>query len=113
VLPDSSRTREHLEVLADALATPGEGVRVLDDLKAMRDKLAALPEPVAYIVLDHSWSPSLPHVRGYDARGKLYVLGSPAVLDSVRHARPEEAPSPLFGVPIYRRENMPEGWPER
>lgn len=112
-MTDSSRTREHLEVLADALATPGEGARVLDDLKAMRDKLAALPEPVAYIVLDHSWSPSLPHVRGHDARGKLYVLGSPAVLDAVRHVPLGEQPRPLLGIPVYRRENMPEGWPER
>jgi hypothetical protein len=36
-------------------------------------------------------------------------------VDSMRHVRPEEAPSPspLFGITIYRRENMPEGWPER
>ena len=85
----------------------------LDDLKAMSDKIAALPESVSYIVLDHGWSPSLPHVDGHDARGKRYLLGSPALLDSMRHARPEEAPSPLFGITIYRRENMPEGWPER
>ncbi len=99
--------------MAADTATVRSAMTMFDDLKAMHDKIAALPEPIAYIVLDHGWSPSLPRVDGHDARGKRYVRISPALLDSIRHVPPDDRPPPLYGIPIYRRESMAEGWPER
>lgn len=88
-----------------------------EDFKEMCDKLAALPEPVAYIVLDHGWSLELPAVDGHDNQGRRYVLCSPALLDEMKHTKWKNeyrrgSLLPLE-VPIYRRENMPEGWPEK
>lgn len=96
-----------------------------DELRRWSEKLRDMPEPVAYIVLDHAWSHKLPVVKGHDAKGRLYVLTSPAVLDEVEHRRisvggldvralisGEAAAAGLLGIPVYRREDMTEGWPD-
>lgn len=88
-------------------------------LKAM-EQAARIPKPaLSYIVLDHSWSPSLPIVRGQDAQGRNYALCSPAMLDELRHVKHEEQPkgesilpASFGGVFVYKREDMPEGWPD-
>lgn len=87
---------------------------MIEQLRRLNEQIRTLPEPVAYIVLDHSWSHRLPVVKGRDAQGRLYVLASPAVLDEMRHERGPRSvlAPPVFGVPIYRRENMCEGWPD-
>lgn len=96
---------------------PGRGKsggEMLAMLRRLQEQLAELPEPV-YIVLDHSWSPSLPRVEGRDSRGRKYVLFSPAVLDAVRHVGRDEPRGQLvqlMGIPLYRREDMSEGWPD-
>lgn len=91
-----------------------------DDLRRMMDELRDLPEPLAYIVLDPNWSPSLPHVEGHDAKGRCYIVVSPAVLDEMKHIKAHGinvlssmiVPPSLSGVPVYRREDLPEGWPD-
>lgn len=81
------------------------------DLQRMQKQIDALPEPLAYIVLDHAWSPGLPRVEGRDAQGRRYAIVSPAIRDEVKNIKADGAP-PLWGVPIYRREDLPEGWPD-
>lgn len=95
------------------------------DLLRWNEQIGDMPEPVAYIVLDHGWSPGLPLVKGHDAKGRLYVLTSPAMLDELEHRRVsvggldvralisgEVAAAGLLGIPVYRREDMEEGWPD-
>lgn len=95
------------------------------DLLRWNEQIKALPEPIAYIVLDHGWSHELPVVDGHDAKGRRYLLTSPAVLDELEHRRisvggvdvralisGEVAASGLLGIPVYRREDMTEGWPD-
>lgn len=102
-----------------------DGDDMLAQLRRWNEQIKALPEPVAYIVLDHSWSHKLPVVKGHDAKGRLYVLTSPAVLDELEHRRisvggldvralisGEVAASGLLGIPVYRREDMAEEWPD-
>jgi hypothetical protein len=51
-----------------------------------------------------------PHVGCRDTacalRARPYV-----VLDEMRHEKSTGSP-PLWGIPVYRRENLPEGWPD-
>lgn len=93
----------------------------LDDLRRMQEQLASLPEPIAYIVLDHGWPPGLPHGEGRDANGKRYVLCSPSVLDAAKYQKygeinivsdPLGVAARLAAIPLYRREDMHEGWPD-
>ena len=89
---------------------------LIAELQHWSRRIAEMPEPVAYIVLDHSWSHALPAVDGHDAKGRRYVLTSPAVLDEMRYVRVGEEPlnlsASIFGVPVFRRESLPEGWPD-
>lgn len=87
------------------------------DLRKWMERVKELPEPIAYIVLDHGWDARLPYVDGHDAQGRRYVLCSPAVLDEARHyptgsPHPQGALGPLIGIPVHRRDQMPEGWPD-
>lgn len=89
----------------------------LADLRRWSAEIAALPEPIAYIVLDHGMAAGT-HEERRDARGKRYVVASPSFLDGVRHAKyagvnivgSEIAPPGLFGIPLYRREDVPDEW---
>lgn len=88
---------------------------MLDQIRAINAELRALPEPIAYIVLDHAAPVGrLPEQR--DAQGRKYVRCSPSLLDAVVHIKPEadgrSFAQRLSGIPVYRREDMPEGWPD-
>lgn len=80
------------------------------------EQIKALPEPLAYIVLDHSMT-GIDRVEERDGRGKKFLRVSPAVLDEIKHCKAEPTPvsgilpPALTGIPLYRREDMPEGWP--
>lgn len=82
-----------------------------EGLMRWNEEIKALPEPVAYIVLEH-WHPSRV-LDGRDAKGRTYVRVSAAILDEVRHTNePPTGLAALTGIPVYKRENMPEGWPD-
>lgn len=83
------------------------------DLERLSRMLRGLPEPLAYIVLDHNVRTSVP-VEERDGHGRKFVRVSPSLLDAV--TRPNAAPlgggiSLYGGIPVYRRDSMPEGWP--
>lgn len=90
----------------------------MDDLTRAMDVLRAaqLPDPVRYIVLDHAMPAGGPgfHIDDHDAQGQRYIQCTPAILDELRHIpRGEVHPAYLFsGIDVYRRESMPEGWPD-
>jgi hypothetical protein len=63
---------------------------------------------LAYIVLDHT-VPLGVYIEGRDKHNKLYVRVSPSLCDTVGYQAPGK-PGPLGGVPVYRRQDMPEGW---
>lgn len=90
------------------------------ELRRWSEQLKALPEPIAYIVLDHAM-PTVSYIDDHDARGRRYVQVTPAVLDECRHAKgpfgldvlTHDSVAPgLLGIPVYRREDMAEGWPD-
>lgn len=94
---------------------------VAAEIQRVMTLLKGLPEPIAYIVLDHSWSMELPYADGHDADGRRYILTSPAVLDEMQHRKwqglsilssPTEVTAHLAAIPVYRREHLHEGWPE-
>jgi hypothetical protein len=67
-------------------------------------------------VLDHS-CPLSAWTDDEDAYARRYVRCSPSLLDAVRHRRPD-LPSalalmPLAAIPVYRREDLYDGWPDR
>lgn len=66
-----------------------------------------------YLVLDPSMEPNAEIVEGKDASGYDYVMCSAAVLDSmiVVHPNVVKQFSLLMGIPVYRRQDLPEGWP--
>jgi hypothetical protein len=76
---------------------------LFEDLQRMRGEIDKLPEPIAYIVLDHGTPPG-----GFDERrdghGKRYLRASPALLESPFAF--------MEGIPVYRREDMRDGWPD-
>jgi hypothetical protein len=85
---------------------------VLADLKRWSAQIAAMPEPISYIVLDHGLTG---HEEGRDGKGRRYIRVSPAILGEVRYVRVSEQPlnlqESIFGVPVFRRQDMAEGWP--
>lgn len=90
---------------------------LLNDLLTMNAKLKAMPEPLAYIVLDHAVTNGKT-IEERDGRGRKYVRVPPSILDAVKHIKEQPArlgtsilPASLTGIPLYRREDMPEGWP--
>jgi hypothetical protein len=97
---------------ADARVQWRRAMTAFADFQRLSERLQTLPESVAYIVLDHG-TPATGHIDAHDGRGRRYIQCSPAVLDSVRYVRAgEESPS-MFGIPVYRRESLPDGWPNR
>lgn len=89
---------------------------ILDEFKRMQDELAKLPEPISYIVLDPTVALSDKPTPQRDGRGRLYLCVSPAILDSMESRKAEFHPlhgtpvPDLTGIPIYNREDIPEGW---
>lgn len=83
-----------------------------DDFVRMSQAIKALPEPVSYIVLDNHPVFAHGHHDEHDAQGRRYIRCSPGLLDSLNRVRAGFVPKPLFGVNVYRREDMPEGWPD-
>lgn len=89
----------------------------LAELRRMRDEIAALPEPIAYIVLDHACAAGS-HEECRDARGRRYVRASPSFLDGATHVKSfgvnlighDIAPPGVFGIPLYRLEDVPSEW---
>ena len=92
----------------------------LADLRRWSAEIAALPEPIAYIVLDHDIAAGHAYDRR-DARGKRYVAASPSFLDEAKHTKyagvnlvgSAIAPLGLFGIPLYRCEDVPDEWMAR
>jgi len=88
----------------------------IEQLRQWNEQIKAMPEPIAYIVLDHNWSHRLPVVEGHDAKGQRYILTSPAVLDEFRHVRVSDRPldpmAGISGIPVFRREHMHKAWPD-
>ena len=91
-----------------------------DDLRKWSKLIADLPECVAYIVLDHDM-PTVSYIDNHDAKGRRYLRVTPAIMDGVEHRKgpgginvlSHDSIAPgLIGVPIYRREDMSEGWPD-
>jgi hypothetical protein len=94
---------------------------IADDIAAAQRALQGRPEPIAYLVLDHDVAPG-DHVEGRDGRDRRYVRCSPSVMDAARHVKygglavaavrlADGILSVPFGFPVYRREDLPEGWP--
>jgi hypothetical protein len=97
---------------ADAGVQRRRAMSAFAEFQRLQERLEGLSEAVAYIVLDHG-TPATGHIDAYDGLGRRYIQCSPAVLDSVRYVRAgEESPS-MFGIPVYRRESLPDGWPNR
>jgi hypothetical protein len=84
----------------------------LDDLIRMHETLKALPKPVSYVVLDNDPVFAHGHHDEEDAQGRRYIRCSPGLLDNLKHVRAGLVPNPLFGISVYRREDMPGGWPD-
>lgn len=83
----------------------------------VREAVAA--DPVVYLVLDHDVEPGA-HEDGRDGRGRRYMRCSPSVMDAVRRdpfeARGQSGPGTLqslTGIPVYLRQDLADGWPER
>jgi hypothetical protein len=88
---------------------------VIEEFRRIQKQLAALPEPLAYIVLDHSMRRA-DKVEERDGHGRKYLRMPPSVMDALLHRRAEPdlgaiASPSLTGIPVHRREDMPEGWP--
>lgn len=88
-----------------------------DDFRRAVESVA-MPEPIAYLVLDHDVAPGV-HFAGRDGRGRRFMRCSPSVMDAARHVKycgfdiaALEAVAPLTGVQVFRREDLPEGWPD-
>jgi hypothetical protein len=69
----------------------------------------------AYIVLDHA---AAARIEAFDGYGKRYIHLSPAHLGDYRLSDPGlvwvgTGERREVEIPIYRREDMPDGWPER
>lgn len=88
---------------------------MLSDLRALMRRVAELPKAVSYIVLDHSCPPAA-WTEDEDAYARRYVRCSPSMLDEVRHRREATILDGLtapVGIPVYRREDLYDGWPNR
>lgn len=83
-----------------------------DDFVRMAETIRALPERVSYIVLDNDPVFAHGHHGEHDAQGRRYIRCSPGLLDNLKHVRDGLVPNPLFGINVYRREDMPEDWPD-
>lgn len=89
-----------------------------DDFWRTLDRVAQggpWPEPIAYMVLDHSVSPGV-HIAGRDGRGRRYMVCSPSVMDAVKYKGFDitsvDTLAPIVGVQVFRREDLPDGWPD-
>lgn len=74
----------------------------------MLDRIASLPEPVAYIVLDHDCAAGDAY-DDFDAAGRRIIVCSPSILDDMRRIDPTRLPGttgPLFGIPMHRPEDV-------
>lgn len=88
--------------------------RVAEELARLKAELGSL-EPLPYIVLDHAVPPGS-HVEGRDGRGRKYIQCSPSLMDAVARSPFEgrgqsSAGQSLVGMRVYRREDLPGGWP--
>ena len=83
----------------------------LADMKRWSAALKAMPKPISYIVLDPSWEGE--HEDAEDGSGRRYLLCSSAILDEMRHGKhdPNDVVGNLAAISVYRRQDMPEGWP--
>lgn len=96
---------------------PFSGRRVVEELARMQAELEAELEPLPYIVLDHGIPPGS-HVDGRDGRGRKYIQCSPSLMDAIargpfegRGQSSAGTLQSLVGMPVYRRADLPEGWP--
>jgi hypothetical protein len=61
--------------------------------------------------------PGVDRIEERDGHGKKFLRVSPRVLDEVKQVKSErrailDLVTPgLTGIPLYRREDLPEGWP--
>lgn len=89
----------------------------LADLQRMIGAVrSADPMPVDYMVLDPA-VPSGTHTEGRDGLGKKYVRVPAGALDGawLPGATPTgsgRALGALYGINVYRREDLPSGWPD-
>jgi hypothetical protein len=74
-----------------------------EDMQRMRGELAKPAGPIAYILLDYGCPPG-GHDERRDGHGKRYLRASPALLESPFAF--------MEGIPVYRREDMRDGWPD-
>lgn len=93
-------------------------------IKEMQAKVEPAYDWIAYIVLDHSVPLGAEPVKERDGHGKLYARFNPSLLDAMRQeTEPVQPYNPaavlrsgslaaVWGIPIHKRENMPDDWPE-
>ncbi len=83
----------------------------LEQLAVLARETSAMPRPVSYIVLDPMHMG--PATDDVDGVGRRYLVVSPGILGEMKFVKQEEAPQPtrLFGVPVYRLEDMRADWP--
>ena len=88
---------------------------LIAELEKWSRRIKEMPEPISYIVTDHDVPPSTLY-KQRDGKGRLYVHTTPAMFDEVRHVRVSDEPldigASIFGVPVFKREDLPEGWPD-
>lgn len=86
---------------------------IIDELLKFSKILKDLPEPISYIVLDHSVD--IREVKqSRDKNNKKFLRTHPSVMDALKKAAPRSVldPPDFSGIPIYKRSDMPAGWPD-
>lgn len=88
---------------------------VVDSLRGMFDRVqVAKAKRIDYVVVD----PSVPDsdvVEGTDGRGKLYLRIPPRAIAGTPLANTAQTPAgahgQVWGIPVYRRQDLPRTWP--
>lgn len=85
--------------------------RFLDDIKNVMDEVAAREDKeLGYIVID----PVTPEAAIYhmtDEGGRLFAQMHPSLVERLpKHNHPERHQLTVWGIPVFERHQLPEGW---
>lgn len=93
---------------------PQDYMQMIRDWSALIQKA---PRPISYFVMDHA-CPASEVQKGEDSRGNRYAIVNPSIMDGLKfesaeeHRRKHPMSLMTLGVPLYRRDQMVEGWPD-
>lgn len=99
-----------------------EPLDILGTIEQMQREIeASQHQRVDYIVLDHDVPPMAAIVVERDKADRRFVRISPSLVDGIKQERVDYSSlnlrlfsgdvKLLIGIPVYKREDMKEGWP--